>query len=166
MSTKYADIRLFYYKEGDDLATCIVRNDDGTMNVKESFQRHIGLLQASIDKLQSIHDTIPDDNTCKLDADTHHIGIYGDDNVVQALIDKDLASLDEFYNEEEPDTDNVNAESIEDEQNDEKSIEKSPKMGHDNLFHDTTWVTDWQKTCAEYEQWYIDAFNQNPKNRN
>jgi len=102
MSTKYADIRLFYYKEGNDLATCIVRNDDGTMNVKESFQRHIGLLQASIDKLQAIHDAIPDNNTCKLDADTHHIGIYGDDNVVQALVDRGLVSLDDFNNEEDP----------------------------------------------------------------
>lgn len=150
MSTKYADIRLFYYKEGDDLATCIVRNDDGTMNVKESFQRHIGLLQASIDKLQAIHDAIPDNNTCKLDADTHHIGIYGDDNVVQALVDRGLVSLDDFNNEEEPDTDDINIASIEESSNDKNA----------------SWINDWQKTCADYEQAYIDAFSQNPKTKN
>jgi hypothetical protein len=135
MSTKYADIRLFYYKQGDDLSACIVHNADGTINVKESIKRHIGLLQASINKLQSIHDAIPDNNMCKLDADTHHIGIYGDDQVVQTLIDQELAYLKEFDDEESPNSSN-------------------------------SWVTDWQKTCAEYEQWYIDAFSQNPKNKN
>lgn len=152
MSNKVANLILPYYKQGNDLHECIVHNVDGTMNVKESFKRHIGLLQAAINRLQSIHDAIPDENTCELHADTHYICIFGDDSVVQKLVNEGLASLEESdieYSADEPDVNEVDA----------HSIEKLPKS-------DNSWVTDWQRTCAEYEQSYIDAFGQNPKNKN
>ena len=186
MSNKTATISLSYFKQGDDLSACIVHNDDGTMNVKKSFENHINLLQVAIDQLQRIIDLIPDDNTCKLQADTHYIGIYGDDAVVQRLVDEELAYIDDFDDEpdmdnhegnpddDEPDTDNHES-NPDDDESDTDNHEDNPDDDEPDMDNDDTeplneshveWISDWHKTCAEYEQAYIDTFYENPKNKN
>ena len=97
---RYSTIYLGYFKQGDDLDGCKAHNDDGTLNVKQSFMNHIDLLQGAIDRLREICDTIPDINDCDLDAGTHHIGLSGEAKVINALVEKGLVSIDEYLEEE------------------------------------------------------------------
>ena len=81
---KYATIWLPYFKQGDDMNGGLVKDDNGTVDTKESIKNHIIRLEAAINQLQQIHDLIPDVNTCVINGDTHHIGIDGDENAEEA----------------------------------------------------------------------------------
>jgi len=99
---KQATIGLGYFKQGDDLDRCIVKDDDGDVNTKETINNHIKLLEAVIEQLKSINDLIPDVNTCSLYGDTHYISIEGDERIIDQLISHNLAQIDE--NMDEPDS--------------------------------------------------------------
>jgi len=101
---KQATIWLGYFKQGDDLDRCIVKDDDGDVNTKETLNNHIKLLEAVIEKLKSINDLIPDVNTCSLYGDTHYISIEGDERIIDQLVSHNLAQIDENMDEpDEPD---------------------------------------------------------------
>ena len=63
------------------------------------------MLEAAIDQLNKINDLIPDNNTCKLTGNTHHIGIEGDERIIDNIVKAGLASLDIFDEEDELDQD-------------------------------------------------------------
>ena len=96
----YATIFLPYFKQGDDLNGCIVKDENEVVDTKATLRNHMAQLEAAIAELKEIHDTIPDVNTCVIDGDTHHIGIEGDERIINALVSKELAQIDEDYNEE------------------------------------------------------------------
>ena len=102
---KQATIGLGYFKQGDDLDRCIVKDDDGDVNTKETLNNHIKLLESVIEHLKSINDLIPDTNTCSLYGDTHYISIEGDERIIDQLVSHDLAQIDENMDEsDEPDS--------------------------------------------------------------
>lgn len=98
---KYAEIRLPYFKQGDDLDACTVKNADGSVNAKETLDNHIKLLEATIEILKGINQNIPPVNNVSLEGNTHHIGITGDDRIINALIEKELAYEDPFPEDED-----------------------------------------------------------------
>ena len=113
---KQATIWLGYFKQGDDLDRCIVKDDDGDVNTKETLNNHIKLLEAVIEKLKSINDLIPDTNTCSLYGDTHYISIEGDERIIDQLVSHNLAQID--VNMDEPDSElNDSGTSNEDKEN-------------------------------------------------
>lgn len=104
---RYAEISLPYFKRGDDLSQCIVKNDNGLVDAKKTLINHIELLQSAIHILQSIHDEIPDNNDIELEGNTHFIGIYGDENIINNLINKNLVEKnDDLEDDSENDLEN------------------------------------------------------------
>ena len=85
---RYATISLSYFKQGDDLNNHIVKDENGNVDTKAAIMGHIHQLEAAIAELQEIHDTIPDVNDCVIDGGTHHIGIEGDERIIDALVEK------------------------------------------------------------------------------
>ncbi len=55
---------------------------------------------ATIEQLQKIHDLIPNMNNCEISGDTHHIGIEGNERIINKLVEEKLATIDEFWNGE------------------------------------------------------------------
>ena len=101
LGRKQVTISLAYFKQGDDVSRCLVKNDDDTVNTKETINNHITLLESVIEHLKSINDVIPDVNTCTIHGDTHYICIEGDERIINQLVEKELAYIDEFGDEEE-----------------------------------------------------------------
>ena len=91
------DVHLSYFKQGDDMHSCIVENN-GKMDVKASIRNHVALLQSVINHLNKINELIPEGNDLTLSADTHCISLSGNKDLLQKLVDNNLASFDEFDN--------------------------------------------------------------------
>ena len=104
-TTKYGQIWLSYYKQGDDMSQCIVKENDGKVNAKASIENHIRLLQHTIDHLQEIHDKLSDGMDFNITGDTHHISIEGDIKVIDSLIEDKLVHVDDFMDQESEDED-------------------------------------------------------------
>lgn len=98
---KRLTIHLNYWKQGDDLDRCIVKNDDDSINTKKSIENHISLLESVISHLKDINDKIPEVNICELYGDTHYISIEGDERIMNELVSNKLAYEDPFDDEEE-----------------------------------------------------------------
>jgi hypothetical protein len=81
-----------YFKQGDDLASTIVKNND-KIDAKKSFQNHVDLLLWSVDILTKIKDALPDDADVDIHADTHYICITADKTIIQKLVDDKLVDL-------------------------------------------------------------------------
>ncbi len=96
-----AQIWLPYFKQGDDMNGCIVKDDNGVVDTKESIRNHIQLLNSAIEQLQKIYDSIPDMNTCSINGDTHHIGIEGDERIINFLNKQGVITINEWDNESE-----------------------------------------------------------------
>ena len=87
---KEAEIRLSYYKQGDDLKTCLITSGDNNdvINIPATMDRQIALLQSSIlqlNEVKSIYMKLKPKNV-KLDGDGHFIGISGPDYFINQLI--------------------------------------------------------------------------------
>lgn len=100
MNTKTAEVYLPYFKQGDDMHSSLVQKEDGSIDARKSISNHIELLQASIDKLHSIYDRIPEVNDVSITGDTHCIWITGSEEFINKLItdeicEKNLDSDDE-----------------------------------------------------------------------
>ena len=101
MSIKKATIHLGYFKQGDDLSGCLVKNNhNGSVNTKKTIEKHIYLLESVISHLKQINDKIPEINNCIIDGDTHYISIEGDEEIINDLISNELAHLVEDYEED------------------------------------------------------------------
>lgn len=99
------EVRLPYFKQGDDLHMCMVMHPNSTkVDVKGTLKNHIELLQSSIDRLQAIHDLIPNNGVdMNITGDTHWISISGDKSVMEQLTEKELVVLDEYEDGEDDD---------------------------------------------------------------
>lgn len=102
----YANIMLPYYKQGDDLRSCLVKRKDGSIDTKETLRNHIRLLQDSINMLKKINDIIPDNNDIEIEGDTHYIGINGDKRIIDQLVAKKLANYEHYDNFDDDDVKN------------------------------------------------------------
>ena len=91
LTQKHAEITLPYFKQGDDLNQCISKNSDGSVNAKQTLENYVNLLECVIQQLKSINEIIPETNNITLNGDTHYIGIYGDEQIINTLIERKLA---------------------------------------------------------------------------
>jgi len=98
-----SQIHLHYFKQGDDLQSCLVTNKDGKVDVKSSIMAHIDLLKASIKQLKGILEVLPDDGDFSLEADGHYIGLSGPENIINQLVEKELVSVDKDVPESDKD---------------------------------------------------------------
>ncbi len=84
-------LSLPYFKQGDDLKRCLIKTDDGKINVKESLLNHISLLKSSInilDKVIKILNDIPNANNednISINGDAHIIFLTGNSKIIEIL---------------------------------------------------------------------------------
>ncbi|AYV76796.1 MAG: hypothetical protein Barrevirus1_18 [Barrevirus sp.] len=107
---KCATISLSYFKSGDDVARCLIKNPDDTVNTKETIGNHIALLESVIQHLKSINDLIPEASNCTIHGDTHYISITGPENIIDELVTQKLAYIDDWNEEEGDDEQNFDDE--------------------------------------------------------
>lgn len=96
-----AEIYLGYCKQGDDLHGCIVKNDDGKINAKQTLENYVKQMQNVVDHIKKINDLIPEDNDVELDGNTHYVWISGSSDIIDNLIKHKLVSMCENENQEE-----------------------------------------------------------------
>ena len=101
MTTRRAELHLPYFKQGDDMANCLVNKDDGSIDAKTSIKNHIKLLEHTIEILQQLHDNIPDDNDISIDARTHCIWVEGHCAIITRLLDKEILDPSPFEDDED-----------------------------------------------------------------
>lgn len=105
-TTKTARIWLPYFKQGDDMNSCLVRDEKNKLNVKASFENHINLLKSAIELLEGIKNSLPEDGDFDIDADTHMISITGDRNIIEKLQNNKLLEND-FSSDDCSESDNI-----------------------------------------------------------
>ena len=123
-TVKHAEINLPIYKKGDDMDSCLVKNEDGSVNVRDSLTKYSDLLKYCSDILIQIRNAIPEQNNLKLHGDTHYIGLNGDSNIIDRLVNLDLVSVDdEMDDENESDNEDIaiDDESEEDDKSDDNN---------------------------------------------
>lgn len=125
-----AQIRLPYFKQGDDMQSCLAHDKSGKVDVKSSILAHIDLLKAATQQLKDIHESLPDDGEYTLHADTHYIGLTGPENVINNLVNKELASIEEDWDEKSDDN------SSEDDKNDDDSDTDTDPFDPNNVEED------------------------------
>ena len=104
-------IWLPYYKQGDDLAHCL--KDNGP---QQALREHAEVLMCAAKQLTDIADLVGD-TEIELDADTHHIGISGPQELLDLLVEKELVDVyeDDFDSDFEDDDFEFNKDDLEEE---------------------------------------------------
>lgn len=109
----YAEIWLSYFKQGDDLGHHV----DKASSIPEAFGAHADQMIGVAEHLRAVKEVLEEVGTegVEIDAGTHHIGISAPENVIQALVNKDLATIPEWLGEEEEEYDDELPEDYEEE---------------------------------------------------
>lgn len=102
MPKKLTSVEVFlpYFKQGDDFAHCLEQCDG---RITEALEMDAECLRSAADILLSIRAEIQEkgvEKEIEVNADTHCIWIYGPEEFLQSLIDKELASRDPFEDED------------------------------------------------------------------
>ena len=122
IKTTHAEIKLPYFKQGDDLHDCISKNEDGKVDAKKTLENHISLLESTIQQLKDINEKIPLVNDIVLKGDTHWITISGDERIINKLVEQELAY--KFSDDEDGDGDDDDS-SVDDSSVDDSSADVS-----------------------------------------
>jgi len=93
-------IYLPYFKQGDDLSAYL----DSTKTKEEALEGHAEMLKDASEQLLQIRDII-EGQEVDIYADTHHISISGDDDIMDKLIEANLAEEDEYDDDEDEEDD-------------------------------------------------------------
>lgn len=115
-------IQLPYSRPGNDLQNCIVEDDEGYINVKLTLANMVNLLKQSAKKLEDINNLIPNGNTLDIYGSGQSIGMSGDNEVLDVLLNKGLVvegvfeeddeiefdEIDDAENDDTDDTDDTN----------------------------------------------------------
>ena len=93
MKTKYAEIRLPYFKQGDDFSKCHDKAD----TIDAACGLHAAMLDSAADKLRLLQfflSSKPEHGVTLHQADTHAILITGPEEVIDTLVSLDLVTED------------------------------------------------------------------------
>lgn len=95
---KSAEIRLSYYKQGDDLKSSYVRRSNGKINIVATIDAHVGLLQSAIEQLEGIKQIYIKQKPrhVSIDGNAHFISISGPNHFINTLLKNSLAKKDPF----------------------------------------------------------------------
>lgn len=99
-STKTGRLWLPYFKQGDDMHASLAIGTNGKLDVKTTLDNHISLLKGSIDILEKIRDSIPENKEFSIHADTHYIAITGDQYIIERLQNNNLLEQSDELSEE------------------------------------------------------------------
>ena len=83
-------IELPYTKPGEDLNNCMSSDADDYVNVKQTLTNMINLLKLSLKQLEDINKLIPENNTLDIYGSGQSIGLCGDNEVLEKLLEKGL----------------------------------------------------------------------------
>lgn len=89
---KKAEINLPYFKQGDDLNNCL----EQSKTIEDGLALHASFLKQAADQLLKIRQIISEKLEISIYADAHHIGISGPDEVINMLVDSQLADFVEY----------------------------------------------------------------------
>lgn len=95
---KSCEIHLPYYNQGDDFNNCLRTFPP----ITKALKYHSNQLQYAANMLLEIKkliDKFPGETT--IDADCHYINLTGSDELVDALVAAELATIPDWYDEEE-----------------------------------------------------------------
>lgn len=93
---KDLQIYLPYFKQGCDLGGCL----ESTETNGEALELHANMLKSAAEQLLKIKKTI-DGHKVDIQADTHFIGICGEDDIMDELVEAKLAEEMDWEDEEE-----------------------------------------------------------------
>lgn len=125
-TTKYAQLWLNYYKQGDDMQKSIVKNSDDKTDAKASINNHIALLESVIDHLKKVNELIPNDNDIEIDGNSHFIELHGNIELIQKMQDEQLLQSDcKDCEDDEYEDDEYEDETEEDEESTHESEEQN-----------------------------------------
>ncbi len=104
---KTAEVWL-HYKQGDELSRHMDEHDDLIKGMR-SYSDHLKDASQALEKIASI--IAKDPENCEIDADTHMIAITGPDEIIDELINQELAELmdeedfddDEYFDDDDDD---------------------------------------------------------------
>lgn len=97
MNKKYITISLPYFKQGDDLCFHLDECD----NPYQAFLAHAEQMEEVGLILREVA-TLIEGKDVEVDAGTHHIGAYVDEDIANKLVEKKIAYFDdEIYEDEE-----------------------------------------------------------------
>ena len=100
-----AEICLPIFKQGDDIESCIVRDENDKINAKATIQNYIDLLHSAINILDSIKDALPENHDFEIGGDTHYIHISGNRQTIESLAEQDLVRIEEDDDAEDSEDD-------------------------------------------------------------
>jgi len=88
---KTVEIHLGYFKQGDDLHSCVEDVGNRVLAINALANR----LETVVEHLDEIYEIVRD-KEIEIEADTHYIGITCEDEVAQELVDAGLAYFPEY----------------------------------------------------------------------
>lgn len=91
-TTKYVNLWLNYFKQGDDMYCCLENTD----TLQEAFTSHAELMRSVAMHLEEVASYLKGhEDKIEIHADTHHIGIELPTDLANLLIEKELVHYDE-----------------------------------------------------------------------
>jgi len=75
-----------------DISNYIIEDENGITDTKSSLKYFIDDLQQCINKLQTVHDLIPEENSLNICGNGERIGLQGDPELVKKLVYYGLAT--------------------------------------------------------------------------
>ena len=96
MKTKFVEIHLPYFKQGDDLSGCL----KDAASVADALEQHALLMDAAARQLRAVKDLVTG-QPVEVQADTHSITMAGPPALMDRLVAEELACEDEFDDEDE-----------------------------------------------------------------
>lgn len=125
INNKSVEIRLPYFKQGDDLDSCIFKNSNGKIDVKKTLEAHINLLDCAANILKQINNKIPLDNEMEISGNTHFIELTGDEKIINELLKEKLVEEFEDFSSEENESDSSSGSSSDSDSSDSSSLSDS-----------------------------------------
>lgn len=96
---KTVEVRLGYFKSGDDLRSCSDCVAELGGHAAIAIMRLANQLECVVGRLDDIYDIVRDEEI-EIEADTHYISITCEDEIAQKLVDEGLAYFPEYENDE------------------------------------------------------------------
>ncbi len=98
--TKNCTIFLPYFKQGDDLGYHL----QNSSSLSEALENHAKQMDTVAQVLRQVESVIRNEPSVEIQADTHMIFLTGPTELVDVLVKEELASYDEFEDDEEDET--------------------------------------------------------------
>jgi len=100
MKKKQCDVFLAYFKQGDDYDSCVEKEED-SLAATISFRDQMVSVVNHLDRIAKAIEKFGAKDTLLIDAGTHCISFYGPEDFINYLIENELATEAEIFDDEE-----------------------------------------------------------------